>query len=137
MLDSGIPITLVTLDVSNKALFRPRDIKKIENMGGNISKIIGGLLNFFCEKNRDNFGFEGAPLHDPITVAYSIDPDILETKSLSVDVETTGILTRGRTVADIYNVTGKDPNVEVSYKLDLNKYKKFIFDAVKKYSRRS
>jgi inosine-uridine nucleoside N-ribohydrolase len=134
VLDSGLPITMVTLDVSNKALFTPRDIEKIECMGGNISKIVGGLLHFFYRTNMDTFGFRGAPLHDPITVAYTIDPGILETKPLSVDVETRGELTRGRTVADVYGITGKKPNVEVSFKLDLDRYKKLVFDAVKKYS---
>jgi inosine-uridine nucleoside N-ribohydrolase len=134
VLESGLPITMVTLDVSNKALFTPRDIEKIESMGGNISKIVGSLLKFFYKTNRDTFGFRGAPLHDPITVAYTIDPEILKTKSLSVEVETIGVLTRGRIVADIYGITGKEPNVEVSSKLDLGRYKKLIFDAIKKYS---
>jgi inosine-uridine nucleoside N-ribohydrolase len=134
VLDSGLPITMVTLDVSNKALFTPEDIEKIEDMGGNISNIVGSLLKFFYRTNRDTFGFRGAPLHDPITIAYTIDPEILETKSLSVDVETIGVLTRGRTVADIYGITGKKSNVEVSSKLDIGRYKKLIFDAIKKYS---
>jgi inosine-uridine nucleoside N-ribohydrolase len=133
VIDSGLPITLVTLDVSNKALFTWKDIEELKSWDGRVSSIIGSLLQFFGQTCKDAFDLEGAPLHDPITVSYAIDPDILLTRHLHVDVETISELTRGRTVADVYGVTGKRPNVDVSFKLDNEKFKALIFDAIKKY----
>jgi len=134
VIDSGVPVTMVTLDVSNKALFNHEDIKRIMGRKRGFPAIIGELLLFFAEANMKAFGFEGAPLHDPITVAYAIEPKILETKFLHVDIETRGELTRGRTVADVYGITGNKPNAEVSFKLDNERYKELIFKAVEKYS---
>jgi inosine-uridine nucleoside N-ribohydrolase len=82
------------------------------------------------------FGLKGAQLHDPLAVATVIDPTILETKSLHVDIETKGEFTRGATVVDIYGVTGKEPNAEVALGLDLPKLKGFIFDAIERLDKR-
>jgi inosine-uridine nucleoside N-ribohydrolase len=59
------------------------------------------------------------------------EPDIITTRHLRVDVETAGIHTRGRTVVDVYGVTGRAPNAEVSFDLDLDRFKKHIFDAIR------
>jgi inosine-uridine nucleoside N-ribohydrolase len=104
-------------------------------LGGTISKTVADLLRFFLETNQKVFGFEGAPLHDPITIGYLIDPDILTTRFLNVEVETTSKLTRGKIAADVYNVTGNAHNADVSMKLDLPRFKKMVFDAVEKYDR--
>jgi inosine-uridine nucleoside N-ribohydrolase len=133
VIDSGLPITLVTLDVSNKALFTWEDIEELKSWNGRVSGIVGALLQFFAQTCKDAFDLEGGPLHDPITVAFAIDPDILETRHLHVDIETTSELTRGRTVVDVYGVTGKKPNADVSFRLDNEKFKSLIFDAIKKY----
>jgi inosine-uridine nucleoside N-ribohydrolase len=133
VIDSGLQMTLVTLDVSNKALFTWKDIEELKSWNGRVSFIIGSLLQFFGQTCKDVFDLEGAPLHDPITVSYAIDPEILETRHLNVDIETISELTRGRTVVDVYGVTGKQPNADVSFKLDNEKFKALIFDAIKKY----
>jgi len=134
--ESGIPITMVGLDVTNKAVFTFADIDRITSLNGRVSGIVGPLLHFFAHANLEIFNINGAPLHDPLTVAYLIDSSILKTKPLHVDIETKGEFTRGRTVADIYRVTGKKPNVEVALRVDVDKFKKLIFDAVVKLDAR-
>ncbi|NOY09046.1 MAG: nucleoside hydrolase [Spirochaetes bacterium] len=129
---SGIPVTMVGLDVSNKSVFTFEDINHITAMRGRVSGIVGPLLHFFAHANYEIFRINGAPLHDPLTVAYLIDGTILTTKNLHVDIETNGEFTRGRTVADIYGVTGKKPNADVALKVDVDKFKKLVFDAIKK-----
>ncbi|RKX82572.1 MAG: pyrimidine-specific ribonucleoside hydrolase RihA, partial [Spirochaetes bacterium] len=134
--EAGIPITMVGLDVTNKAIFSFPDIDRITGLNGRVSSIVGPLLHFFAHANLEIFNINGAPLHDPLTVAYLIDSSILTTKPLHVDIETKGEFTRGRTVADIYRVTGKKPNAEVALRVDVDKFKKLIFDAVVKLDAR-
>ena len=102
-------------------------------MNGKVSRVVSGLLRFFAETNIKSFGFKGAPLHDPITVACAVEPDIIKTKSYHVDIETKGDYTRGRTVVDVYGVTNKKTNAEVSVSLDLARYKELITGAIKKF----
>lgn len=130
--ESGVPIVMVGLDVTNKALFTFEDIEKIEKMDGKVSKIVAGLLKFFANANKEFFGFNGAPLHDALTVSYLIDESILTLKEFHVDIETLGEFTRGRTVVDVYNVTKKRKNAFVAVDLDIKKFKSMIFDMLLK-----
>ena len=129
--ESGVNITMVGLDVTNKALLSFDDIEEIGKMNGRVSRIISPLLKFFASTNKEVFGFNGAPLHDALAVSYVIDPSILETKYLRVDIETRGEFTRGETVVDVYRVTGKSPNADVAFDLDLKKFKGLIFDTIR------
>jgi inosine-uridine nucleoside N-ribohydrolase len=134
--ESGVPITMVGLDATNKALFSFEDIEALARLGGKVSTVAAQLLTFYAKQVEKVFGVKGAQLHDPLAVATVIDPTILETKSLHVDIETKGEFTRGATVVDIYGVTGKEPNAEVAFGLDLPKLKGFIFDAIERLDKR-
>jgi len=129
--ESGLPLTMVGLDVTNKAIFSFKDIDRLEKFNGKVSKVVAPLLRFFAKANHEFFGFKGAPLHDPLAVSYIIDNTILDTKFLHVDIETYGQFTRGQTVVDIYGVTKKVLNAEVALGLDVDKFKDFIFRAIK------
>lgn len=129
--ESGLPLTMVGLDVTNKALFSFKDIDRLEKLNGKVSKTVASLLKFFARANHEVFGFEGAPLHDALAVSYVIDETVLNTKFVHVDIETRGEFTRGQTVVDVYGVTKKSPNAEVALGLDVDKFKDFIFGAIK------
>ena len=128
---SGVPITLVTLDISNKALFTEKEIGLLESLGGPVSSKVAPLLRYFMGNNLRKFGIPGAALHDPLTVASLIDPRLITTRELYVDVECAGELTRGKTVADLYGVTKKAPNMHVSFGFDLDAYRALIIDAIR------
>ncbi|MBN2050346.1 MAG: nucleoside hydrolase [Spirochaetales bacterium] len=128
---SGLPITMVGLDVTNKALIGFDDIQRLEGFGGPVSRVVAPLLRFFAQANKDIFGFDGAPVHDALAVAAVTHPEVISTRHLSVAVETEGTLCRGRTVADVYGVTGAKPNVEVALELDHSLFLEIFFTAMK------
>ncbi len=134
--ESGIPITMVGLDVTNKAILTFKDIEELNNLQGRVSGVIAPLLKFFAQANKDFFGIGGAPLHDALAVSYIIMPDIIKTKYLNVTIETEGKHTRGRTVVDVYNITGKEPNVDVAFKVNSLAFKKLIMNTIKKLDQR-
>ena len=129
--DSGIPLTMVGLDVTNRCVFTFEEIKTLKNSKKSLSRIIGNLLQYFAQSNLKYYGIEGAPLHDPLTVAYTINKDILKVKEYHVDIETKGEYTTGATVVDIYGISGKNPNAEVAVDVDVGMYKSMIFEAIK------
>ena len=127
---SGVPITMVGLDVTNKALFGFDDIERLAAVKGKVSRVVAPLLKFFARANRDIFGFDGAPLHDALAVAHLIAPEVIKTRKLNVEIETDGTLTRGRTVADVYGVTGKTANTEVALEVDNDLFKAIVIQAI-------
>ncbi|MDY5147265.1 nucleoside hydrolase, partial [Actinotignum timonense] len=64
------------------------------------AKFVRELMDFFAETYKDAQGFDYPPVHDPCAVAYIIDPTIVKTQKVPVDIELTGTLTLGMTVAD-------------------------------------
>lgn len=135
--EAGIPITMVGLDATNKAIFTDADIAELAGLRGVVSVVASQLLKYYSERVKKRLGLAGAPLHDPLAVAAVIDPDILETVPLHVDIETRGEFTRGATVGDLHGITHKEPNAEVAFGLDLVRFKKLVFDAIKKLDKRS
>lgn len=130
--ESGIPITMVGLDVTNKAILTFKDIEELNNLHGRVSGVIAPLLKFFAQANKDFLGLDGAPLHDALAVSCIILPDIIKTKYLNVTIETEGKYTRGRTVVDVYNITGKEPNVDVAFEVNSHAFKKLVINTIKK-----
>jgi inosine-uridine nucleoside N-ribohydrolase len=128
---SGVPLTMVGLDVTNKALFGFQDIEQLAKLNGKVSRVVAPLLKFFARANKDVFGFEGAPLHDALAVAHLISPQVIKTRKLNVEIETDGELTRGRTVADVYGVTGKTANTDVALEVDNDLFKEILIRAIK------
>jgi inosine-uridine nucleoside N-ribohydrolase len=128
----GIPIVMVGLDVTNKALLSFADIDEMASWKGRVSRVVAPLLRFFAQANRDIFGFAGAPLHDALAVAHLLRPEVIGTRRLNVEIETAGEFTRGRTVADVYGISGRAPNVEVALEVNLPLFKEMLFAAIRK-----
>jgi purine nucleosidase len=120
--ESGVPITMMGLDLTHQALATPDVIKTLSAVNNKASTFVVELLQFFGKTYLEKFGFPHPPIHDACAVAYCIDPSVVETKRLRVDVETKGELTYGMTLVDLYGVTGREPNVNVALKLDQEKF---------------
>ena len=129
---SGIPIVMVGLDVTNKALLSFADIDEMASWKGRVSRVVAPLLRFFAQANRDIFGFAGAPLHDALAVAHLLRPEVIRTRRMNVEIETAGEFTRGRTVADVYGISGRAPNAEVALEVNLPLFREMLFAAIRK-----
>lgn len=136
VLNFGIPLVMAPLNVTHKAQIMKDEIKQVGAIDNPVGQAFYGLLNFF-EQYHENpkWGFKGAPLHDPCTIAWLIDPGMFETEQMNVDVETQGDLTRGETVCDYYELTGKPKNTTVMLNLDREKFIKLIMNSIKSFSK--
>ena len=129
--ESGVPITMMGLDLTHQALATPEVTEKIGNINNQASEFVKELLTYFRKTYFEVFGFEHPPVHDACSVAYVIDPSVIETKKLHVEIETNSKLTYGMTVIDYLGVTGKEPNVNVSIKLDHEKFWNMVADSLR------
>jgi len=129
--DSGLPVTMSGLDVTHQAGAGPAERERLRAVGG-IGAVVAGFLDFFAAAYEGVFGFDAPPLHDPVAVAAVLDPGLLETRPMRVDVECESDLTRGETVCDFYGVTGKPPNAEVGVRLDRDGFFDLLYDSLKR-----
>lgn len=131
--DSGIPITLCPLELTHQAKATPDVIERFDALGTPLGALSAELLRFFASTYKRIHGFDGPPLHDPTAVAWVIDPSIVETRPVHVDIETHAEFSYGRTVIDLHNVLGKEPNAEVGVRLDASRYWDLMVGAVASY----
>ncbi|HDX8354242.1 TPA: pyrimidine-specific ribonucleoside hydrolase RihA [Aeromonas dhakensis] len=116
---SGLPITMCGLDVTHQAQVMDEDIERVRAINNPVAQCVAGLLDFFMIYHRDpKWGFAGAPLHDPCTIAWLLAPALFHGVECRVDIETGGTHTSGMTVVDRYGLTGKSANALVLLGLD-------------------
>lgn len=96
---SGRPITMMGLDVTRKVLCYPEIVDRMEKIGNKASKLFADLMRFFCKTQKEVFGWEGGPLHDPVTIAWLIDPSVVTLKPMHVDIDIRSVQSYGRTNA--------------------------------------
>ncbi len=129
--DSGLRITMSGLDVTHQAGAGTAERDRLRAAGG-VGGVVAGFLDFFAATYEGVFGFDAPPLHDPVAVAAVLDPGLLKTRPMRVDVECESELTRGETVCDFYGVTGKPPNADVGVELDRAGFFDLLYDSLQR-----
>ncbi|MRN56423.1 nucleoside hydrolase [Paenibacillus monticola] len=128
--ESGIPIVMSGLDVTDKAAIFEDDIVELKRRGP-VSVMVGELLDFYSIYGR-KMGYVGNALHDPCAIAWLLHPELFQSEQLYVTVETEGKLTRGMTVADRRKKPEYAANTEVLLDVDRQAFIKLIFDALER-----
>ena len=110
---SGIPITLIPLDVTHKCLLKQEHVDRLMQINSPISRFIRDTLEVYLKSSLE-LGYAGSSLHDPLTLATIIAPELLTLREYYVDVDISGGVSMGKTLADIFNVTKKPVNMKVA-----------------------
>jgi len=112
------PIVMMPLDVTHDALVTHERLQAIGANGNRASEAVVGWTGFFERFDRNKYGSIGAPLHDPTTIAYLLEPGLFQGRHINVEIETMSPLTRGMTVADYWGVTDRTPNATYMRDID-------------------
>ena len=118
---SGIPIMMVGLDVTHKALFTRAHAERLRE-AGRAGRFVAELSDFFQAFHERSYGFDGSPIHDAMAVAHVIDPTLMTTRQANIVVETRSDYCDGRTVVDLRGVTGREQNAEVGVDVDAERF---------------
>ena len=97
VLDAGVPVTLVPLEVTHQALATPDVLGRIGALGTPTARMAVELMEFFADTYRRVFGFPAPAVHDPCAVAWVIDASLVETREMHLTVETASRHSDGRT----------------------------------------
>jgi inosine-uridine nucleoside N-ribohydrolase len=100
--DSGVPLTMVGLDVTHKVLLGEEQVGMLESAPNPVSQAAAKIMRSTLERMRKGRDVTVVAMHDPLTVAHLIDPAILTLKDYYVQIETSGELTAGESVGYAY-----------------------------------
>lgn len=126
------PLTMVGLDLTHQALATPEVCERIAAIGTGPAKFVGELLEFFGKTYQQAQGFSAPPVHDPCAVAYVIDPEVMTVRKVPVDIELTGTLTLGMTVADFRAPPPPDCHTQVAVTLNQDRFWDLVVDALER-----
>lgn len=127
---SGVPIVVMPLDVTHKALVtKPRN-DAFRNIGNRVGVAVAEMTDFFERFDKEKYGSLGAPLHDPCVTAYLIKPELFKGRHINVEIETQSELTMGMTVADWWGVTDRPANATFMGDIDADGFFALLADRI-------
>jgi len=143
---AGWALTMVGLEVGDKALFTPKNLDELGETHGPVNDFVYGV-NKFLVGLAEQFGATGSPMYDPSAVAVAVDSTLVKVQEMHVDVETRGEFTRGETVGnrhgdvernvlhgDRYIIEGLDkvaPNAKVCVDVDAERLLQMFVSRIK------
>ncbi|HUQ23415.1 MAG TPA: nucleoside hydrolase [Gaiellaceae bacterium] len=126
---SGVPVTMIGLDVTHKALLTPALAEQFR-AAGRVGTFVAELVEFFKQYHARTYGWDGAPVHDAVALAQAFRPDLVHTRQLNVEVETGSDLCRGRTVVDLWSRTDRPANADVGVDIDADAFFELLLDRI-------
>ncbi|EOL50678.1 ribonucleoside hydrolase RihC [Enterococcus caccae] len=125
--ESKIPLTMVSLDVGEKALVLPEVRDQIQKMN-KTGDMISQLFHYYRGGNSDT----GLKMYDGCAIAYLLEPEMFEVKEAYVAVETQGMLTAGATLVDLDGYLGNATNCRVCVDIDEEQFREWFLEAIQK-----
>jgi inosine-uridine nucleoside N-ribohydrolase len=131
VVNCGRPIRMIPLDATHRALVSKEDCVRLREIGAPAA-----IATALCTERRIA-GYDqsqpmhrlgAAPVHDALAVCAIIDPTVVTTQFINVDVETSGELTDGRTVCDFRHRSKGAPNVHFATDADESKFVRMLME---------
>jgi inosine-uridine nucleoside N-ribohydrolase len=126
---SGIDVTMVGLDVTHKALMTPDHADELRR-AGRAGTLVAELFDFYHGYHRRTYDLPGSPIHDALALAYVVDPSLLELRHRHVAVDCESQLCRGRTVVDLWQRTGNEPNAHVAVDVAGERFLRLLIERI-------
>ncbi|KAJ2159710.1 Uridine nucleosidase 1 [Coemansia sp. RSA 552] len=134
VLNAGLShVAFVPLEVTHTVLSSKAILDRIKATAPEprFAQLVVDLLVFFSKMYEDVMGMkDGAPLHDPVAVAYLFMRNAFQEKHVRMDVECGSGKCAGRTCCDMYNVSGLPPNCWVTTAVDADRFWDHMMDAL-------
>lgn len=133
---SGVPITMVGLDVTHRFIATPTRIDRLRAIGGRLAEVVADLFTEYSAVYRRRYvEFDGAAVHDPLAVLALSRPELVPTVRRHIAIETTGTLTRGMTIIDIRPMSEPPiANASVAVDVDVDGAWSAINEAFERFS---
>jgi inosine-uridine nucleoside N-ribohydrolase len=97
---------------------------------GRVGEVVAELWAFYYQHHVRVYDFPGTPIHDALAMAHVIDPDLLQTEHRYVAIDCAGDLSRGRTLVDLWRVTGHEANAHVAVEVDGPKFLEMLVERI-------
>jgi len=130
--DSGIPLTVVDLDVTSQVrLTRDTITSEAALHQTTVSQFLCECTEALLAFAEERTGEASLCLHDPLAIGVVIDPSFVTKRAMHIEIETKGELTEGMTVADRRPLKPdwkKPTNAEACVEVDAPRFLSFFLE---------
>ena len=134
--NSGKPVTALGLDVTHQVLSTRERVACMRALNNAVAVATADMLSFFHRYDTKKYGSEGAPLHDPCTIAWLLRPELFATRRCNLSVEKESELTLGHTAVDFWHVTDRPHNVDWAYEVDADGFYDLLIERLARFGDR-
>ncbi len=111
---SGMPITLVPLDVTYQCALTHADVERLQKIPSPITTFVADSTRFYMEYHDSYQKIEGCIINDPLALALAFAPELCDYEEHYVDVDISGGVSMGKTFADFYHATNQPANMRTA-----------------------
>jgi purine nucleosidase/pyrimidine-specific ribonucleoside hydrolase len=130
---SGVPITMMGLDVTHQALLDASSVDRLRELGTGAGGIAAELVDYALDRERQWYGEPTAAIHDAVAVGHLAVADLVAVAPYHVEVDTTNGPARGRTICEGHPRrlarSGLEANAEVGIHVDRARFEQLLLDA--------
>jgi len=131
---SGLPITLVPLDVTQRVLLRAELIEAVvRHIGSRVTQFVRDTTERLFGIEHEQTGYAAIPLHDPLAVGVVIDPSLVTRRPFHVEMETGEGPAQGMTIADRRQIKDKwkqPANLQVCTEVDAGRFMALFLERI-------
>lgn len=127
---SGLPITLVPLDVTYQVIFTRQDLLRLSPQSSRVAGFIADATRFYMEFHDEYQQIDGCVINDPLALAIAFAPHFVDTQALFVDVDISGGVSMGKTFADFYALQKKPVNMDVALDVRARAFIEFFLERI-------
>ena len=130
---AGIPIKMIGLEVTDVAQVKQSDVDSIRKIGTPWAIAAADVMDIVVDIHTKHYGNEGAIIFDACAVAAVIEPAVVKTAPMHIDIELTGTYTRGCTVAAsrFHGGAAENANVDVGISIDRERFIQIMLESLK------
>lgn len=131
---SGMPVTLVPLDVTYQCILTPEDVKRLQKTPSASGRFIADATRFYVEFHDEYQQIYGCAINDPLALALAFAPDLCQFQDLYVDVDISGGVSMGKTFAGFYGGTKAQPNMRVALEVRAGDFMELFLQRMERLS---
>jgi purine nucleosidase len=131
---SGMPMTLVPLDVTYHCALTRQDVARLQGIKSPIPRFVADSTRFYMEYHDEYQQIDGCIINDPLALALTFAPELCDYEEHYVDVDLSGGVSLGKTFADFYKLTKQPANMKVALGVRARDFIELFLERVAKLS---
>ena len=134
---SGMPMTLVPLDVTYRCILTPEDVTRLNRIDSPVTKFIANSTRFYMEYHDAYQHVKGCAINDPLALALAFAPELCDYEELYVDVDISGGVSMGKTLADFYRHTKRPANMKVAMGVRAREFMELFLERLERLAQKT